>query len=132
MILKDHDKPIKLWKYESINSRIVHGHTNQLPIQDAVRIIRAGDRGERSLDYYVNLIDHERTCCIHDLRLPWRDYYFQMDTLLLNPAWMLIVEVKNMVGDIYFNQDTKQMLRTIEDYTEPFPDPLLQVQKHQF
>ncbi|TFB22947.1 NERD domain-containing protein [Filobacillus milosensis] len=132
MIAKDHDLPVKLWRLEALSRRCIETHSSLSDIEEKLRVVSIGDRGERSMDYYVNLVDDETLQCFYDLRLPWRSYYFQMDTVLLRPQFILIVEVKNISGDLYFNKDTKQMIRVLKDVSESFPNPLLQVSHHKF
>ncbi|WP_222591098.1 nuclease-related domain-containing protein [Tenuibacillus multivorans] len=123
---------MKLWKLEALERRVSNNHPVFSEIEEALRIARAGDRGERSLDYYVDLIDHDKLRCFYDLRLPWLNYHFQMDTVLVKPSFILITEIKNIVGDIHFKQETKQMIRILGGISETFPNPLLQVSQQQY
>lgn len=133
MICKDHDEPIKLWKLESLVGRVQNDLQVFPEIEESLRIVSIGDRGERSLDYYIVLIESPDLLCFHDLRLPRGDYFFQIDTTLVTPRFILLVEVKSLSGDIYFDLETKQMIRVLNGISEKFPNPVLQVlqQKHQ-
>ncbi len=94
LICKDHDPPVRLWSLEAL-SRRVHPSLDVTPdIEDALRIVRVGDRGERLLDYYVDIISTSDLSCFFDLRLPREKNFFQMDTLLITPRFLMIVEVK--------------------------------------
>jgi len=127
LILKDHDLPLKLWILEALVERVSEENEHYADIHEDLRIVRAGDRGERSIDYYVDLIDDDDLRVFYDLRLPWKKYFFQMDTVLLTSSFILLVEINNLVGDIFFSRETKQMVRRYNEMKEAFPDPLLQV-----
>ncbi|MGM8215488.1 nuclease-related domain-containing protein [Bacillaceae bacterium W0354] len=132
MVIKDHDLPLKLWKLEALSERVLESHISFPEIEEALRIVRAGDRGERSIDYYIDLIDSDDLQVFYDVRLPWREHFFQMDTLLLTAWFILLLEIKNITGEIYFKKEPKQMLRILDGTTESFPDPLLQVYQQKF
>jgi len=127
LILKDHDLPLKLWILEALIERVSDENVRYEDIKEDLRIVRAGDRGERSIDYYVDLIDDNELRVFYDLRLPWKNYFFQMDTIFLTSSFILLVEIKNIVGDIFFSREAKQMVRRYHEMKEAFPDPLLQV-----
>ncbi|MFE8701376.1 nuclease-related domain-containing protein [Cytobacillus sp. FJAT-54145] len=52
-----------------------------------------------------------------------------MDTLILSPYFLLILEIKNISGTVLFDNYFQQMLRTINGIEEGFPDPLLQAKR---
>lgn len=82
----------------------------------------AGYRGEQSLDYYLGFLTNY--FILHDLRLPDRDHHFQLDTLLISPYFILILEVKNISGTLIFDDHFKQLIRVTPEKEEGFgPDP---------
>lgn len=60
------------------------------------------------------------------------DYFFQIDTLLLNPHFCLVLEVKNYSGHLYFDGDYKQLIRTIDGKKDIFDCPIQQVKRQVF
>jgi hypothetical protein len=54
-----------------------------------------------------------------------------LDTLILSPYFLLIIEVKNITGTVYFDETFNQLIRTNNGKEEAFPDPILQVQRQQ-
>jgi hypothetical protein len=44
--------------------------------------------------------------------------------------FILILEVKNITGTLYFDQLHHQLIRTTTDQEEAFPDPILQTRRH--
>ncbi len=92
----------------------------------------AGFRGEVALDYYLHDLDDNSYLIFHDLRLPRdkdKNYYFQIDCLILHTSFAVLLEVKNFSGDLYFDHHFDQMKRTKNGVDETFPDPVSQVQQ---
>ncbi|WP_400248128.1 nuclease-related domain-containing protein [Niallia sp. JL1B1071] len=52
-----------------------------------------------------------------------------MDVLILHAKYALIIEVKNIIGELYFDTDLHQMIRIKGEEKEAFPDPILQVNR---
>ena len=91
--------------------------------------IRAGYRGEESLDYYISLIDHNHMYILHDLRLPDENgYHFQLDTLVLTPHFFLIIESKNLSGELFFDFQHHQLIRKSQEKVDVFNDPIVQTE----
>ncbi len=51
-----------------------------------------------------------------------------MDTLIVTPCFLLILEVKNLKGDLNFDLIHNQLFRELEGVRDIFPDPFLQVE----
>lgn len=87
----------------------------------------SGYRGEKDVDYYLDFIANEKFHILHDVRL-LNNHAFQMDTLIICPNFILIMEVKNWSGTIYFDAQFDQVIRTDENgKVERFSNPLTQV-----
>lgn len=63
----------------------------------------------------------------HDLRLQGKPHPFQIDLLVLSSYFFLILEVKNIAGELYFDDKFQQLIRQLNDQNEAFDDPILQV-----
>ncbi|MCK0470074.1 NERD domain-containing protein [Halalkalibacter sp. APA_J-10(15)] len=86
----------------------------------------AGYKGERSLEYELSFLDPKRYDLFHDVRLAVGDYFAQFDLLIVCSCFIVVVEVKNIAGQLYFDPDFHQLIRTFEGEVETFPDPILQ------
>lgn len=117
---------MKLSKYRILLDRIPMHHPQQPIIQENYSRIASGQAGEEKLSYYLNLANIDSHIKINGLRIE-HNSPFQMDWLILHPGFRLILEVKNMTGSIYFDPHGRQLIRTLGDKKEVFPDPLLQV-----
>lgn len=100
-------------------------------MEDDLRRYHAGHRGEQSLDYHFNFLTDDDYIFFHGLRLPWiNELYFQIDTLLLTPKCIILLEVKNIAGTVYFDIPFQQMIRTFDGKEESFSCPIVQSNRH--
>ncbi|WP_173917877.1 nuclease-related domain-containing protein [Halobacillus sp. Marseille-Q1614] len=130
MIVKPRTYPLKLRKIQSLLRRLPKSHSKYPFIQSTYSRNLAGYEGEKSIDYYLDLLPEEDYLILKDLRIKGEKHYFQMDTILLTCKYILILEVKNFAGSLNLNRNTHQMIRTYNGVEEAFPDPILQVESH--
>ncbi|MDN4525601.1 nuclease-related domain-containing protein [Fictibacillus fluitans] len=131
MIVKERKMPLILQKMEALLRRIPEHHPKRKEIEASFYKYMAGYRGEESLDYPLSFLHEKEYFILHDLRLWDGVRYFQMDTLIVSPAFILVLEVKNFTGTLVFDQEFSQLIRLSEEKEEAFPDPLLQVQRQE-
>ncbi|MBM7650197.1 ribosomal protein L37AE/L43A [Bacillus ectoiniformans] len=129
MIAKERGIPIRILKLESLLKRLPANHSKRLRIEEDLAIAKAGFRGEQSIDYYLDFLPNLDYTFLHDLRLPIRQQFFQIDTLLLTPYYLLIIEMKNIAGTIYFDDVFQQMIRIVDEKEERFINPILQTDR---
>ncbi|MGG1575053.1 nuclease-related domain-containing protein [Fictibacillus sp. NRS-1165] len=129
MIVKQRKVPIVIRKLEALLRRLPPEHPKRPIISDHLARRMAGYKGELALDYHLKFL-HKKNCHIlHDLRLKDGDYFFQIDTLILSPSYILILEVKNISGTLVFDPNFTQLIRVSGEKEEGFPDPILQVER---
>ncbi|MDM5340322.1 nuclease-related domain-containing protein [Fictibacillus enclensis] len=126
--MKNRKLPVHIRKLEALLRRLPTEHVKRREIEEQLARRMAGYRGEQSLDYYLGFLTNY--FILHDLRLPDRDHHFQLDTLLISPYFILILEVKNISGTLIFDDHFKQLIRVTPEKEEGFPDPILQVERH--
>ncbi len=123
----------------SLTLRKMEALLRRLPLEDPKRPIiendygkyLAGFRGEQSLVYTLSFLNEKQYLIFHDIRLPIKNHFFQIDYLILSANFALILEVKNYVGTVYFDPQFDQLIRTTQqDIEETFPDPVSQVEQH--
>ncbi|OIJ21784.1 hypothetical protein BKP45_03550 [Anaerobacillus alkalidiazotrophicus] len=131
MIEKHQSKSPKIYGLEALNRRVPPTHFNKTKIENDLSLALSGYRGEKSISYYLSFLNPDKYSILHGLRL--RDAlnrYFQIDFLLLSNFFHMIVEVKNLSGNLYLMQDPNQLVRTSNDNSkEYFQDPILQVRR---
>lgn len=131
MIVKELTVPLKLQAVQCLEKRMLSTHHQYTQIQADFAKRRAGYYGERSLCYYFHQLP-PTSYLFHNLRLVQHDSPFEMDVLILFPTFALIIETKNIVGEIHFDSQFGQLIRTWNDKKEAFPDPIAQARRHQY
>ncbi|UTR13702.1 NERD domain-containing protein [Salipaludibacillus sp. LMS25] len=133
MISKPRTIPVPLLQLESLLRRLPPSHPKSSTVAEMLAKYKKGYRGELALDYYLDYLELDTCFIINDLRLPdGMSRFFQLDTLLLTPAFFCIFEIKNLSGVLSFDLSLNQMRRTIHGETEGYPDPISQVQMQHF
>ncbi|MEK3888476.1 nuclease-related domain-containing protein [Bacillus sp. FSL K6-3431] len=123
--------PIGILKLEALLRRLKANPVRRSKIEEELARKYAGYRGEQALDYHVAQIPSKQHLIFQDLRLPLsKEVYFQIDLLLLSQRSFLILEEKNIAGTIFIDQN--QMIRTIDEKEDSFPNPIQQVENQQY
>ncbi len=130
LIIKERQKPLHLRKLEALIRRLSKNHHSYQKVERDYKKILAGYKGEKSIDYFLSYLK-EDYLLFHNIRLRDRQHYFQMDTLIVTASFVCILEVKNIAGSIYINEETDQMIRTLDGKEEGFLSPLVQVKRQQ-
>ncbi|MGM0836618.1 MAG: NERD domain-containing protein [Bacillota bacterium] len=136
-IVKDRKLSFKIEILKALVRRLDLKHPKFQEIKAELGKCMAGFRGEKSINYFLNLIP-ELNCeylIFHDLRLPYKQYFFQIDTLILFPNFYLVLEIKNYVGTLHFDHSFQQLIKStnnngIEDKMV-LGCPIVQVQRQQ-
>ncbi|MCD8511511.1 MAG: NERD domain-containing protein [Bacillus sp. (in: Bacteria)] len=133
---KELEKPLIIDKLEAALRRTHQSHPSRQQIQVDLAKFRSGYRGQQSLNYYYKFLDENKFCILRDLRLPYKDIFFQIDEAILSIYLISLLEVKNNKGTLEFDLDFHQMIqRYIENGIEiekTYPDPIQQVQRHRY
>ncbi|GAE31333.1 hypothetical protein JCM9152_2792 [Halalkalibacter hemicellulosilyticusJCM 9152] len=126
MIVKPLRVPSILFQLDGLRRRLPPNHERQTMIREQWRRRVAGYKGERSLQYELSFLDPKRYDLFHDVRLAVGDSFVQFDLLIVCSRFIVVVEVKNIAGQLYFDPDFHQLIRTFEGEIETFPDPIVQ------
>lgn len=132
MIIKPRSKPIIINKIESLLKRASLSDKKREEIRDTLKKYVSGYQGEQSLDYFYRYLPSHDIKFLHGLRILHEGYYFQMDTLLITPNFVLIIESKNIAGHVYFESSYDPMIRKQHDLREAFDNPVEQVKRQSF
>ncbi|MEC2073458.1 nuclease-related domain-containing protein [Alkalihalophilus marmarensis] len=131
MIRKQRETPIHLLQIEALHRRLAPHHSKKNAIEEELYKYQAGLKGEQSLDYFLDPFNSDQYSVLHDIRLPLNGQHFQMDSIIIAPTFILILEVKNLSGTLHFDLEYNQLLRSIQGKEEVFPDPILQVARQE-
>ncbi|WP_404429018.1 nuclease-related domain-containing protein [Sutcliffiella horikoshii] len=129
MIKKARSVPLRMRILRAMKRRVRSSHEKYQDFLNELGRKEAGIYGEQSLDYYLKLLpETEHPYYIfHGLRLPFRDTFFQMDTLILFSNFFLVLEVKYFKGTLYFDPKNYQLLQEVEGNSiKVYQDPILQ------
>lgn len=86
----------------------------------------AGYRGEKSVYFYLCMLPEEDYYIFHGLRLFDGQFYFQMDFLLLCATFAMVLEVKNVAGELSFEKEFNQTMCKRNGAEERVKNPVLQ------
>ena len=131
MILKPRKMPLSVQKYLALNRRTPPNHPKIPLIKENLRKGLAGYKGECAIDYPLSFLSEKKYAIFHDVRLPDESRFFQMDSILICNECILILEVKNIAGKLYFDPVFNQLIRTIDGEEKALSDPLTQVKRHE-
>ena len=110
-----------------ILSRLTLDYPKRPALESELGRRTAGYWGEQSVHSILSILPKNEYFIFHDLRLPGKPHPFQIDLLILSSYFFLILEVKNMAGELFFDDTFKQIIRTLNDQNDAFDDPVLQV-----
>ncbi|NHM33341.1 nuclease-related domain-containing protein [Neobacillus terrae] len=129
MFIKEVSPPKIIYLLEILLRRLPKSHPKRQIVEDNLSRRRAGYKGEQNLVFYLEQSPINQFLIFHNLVLTVENQSFQIDFLLLSNNYAIIMEVKNLAGELYFDKDFRQLIRNLNGKTECFPDPLAQVDR---
>lgn len=126
MIGKKREYPKEIMILEAIVRRFPPDDFKKAEFEKKLYRKRAGYKGEKTLDYFLEQVDHSQMVILHDLRIPINGTHFQIDTLIITPYFLLIIDSKNYAGTLIFLPEFNQLIRIQNEIEEVFADPILQ------
>ena len=130
MIVKKREIPRRIVMNEALLERLIQPHSLWNTIKADLGKRRAGYRGELQLDYHLKLFTQDKNVMIlHDLRLEIDGSYFQIDSLILTPYVVILLEGKYIAGMYTLDSRFDQAIRKLEDKEEAFSHLVTQVER---
>ncbi|KHE67789.1 nuclease-related domain-containing protein, partial [Halobacillus sp. BBL2006] len=102
---------------------------NYLKLKEKLAKELAGYKGELALIYPLSFLPDDYHI-FHDIRLNDGTHFFQNDNIILTNKCILLIEVKNLAGTLYYDQKNHQLTRTIANDVQAFDSPVTQVRRH--
>ncbi|TYS57871.1 NERD domain-containing protein [Sutcliffiella horikoshii] len=120
MIYKPRTKPRELEVYQLLNSRknLLDNERKHL------YALQKGYEGELLFDNVTSSVFSAECLILNDLLLPHNKNTFQIDTLIIAPETIYIIEVKNFDGDYFYEQD--RLYTRVPPHSE-VTNPLIQL-----
>jgi Nuclease-related domain. len=128
LFVKPIEIPFHVKQYDYLFKRLIASSPQKKAVEAQLARYMSGYRGEAALGYPLHFVPHEHLL-FHNLRFPDGTNFFQLDFLVLTRAYLLTLEVKNLKGKITMNGH--QLIRSLNDEEEAFPDPVIQSLRHQ-
>ncbi|GEN54476.1 nuclease-related domain-containing protein [Halobacillus faecis] len=129
MIIKQRTFPRDIEQLQAIERRLGANHPQLPKVKEHLKNRLSGHKGELALNFPLSYLP-ENYRIFHHLRLYDGTHFFQIDCLILTDQWILIVEAKNIGGELFYNQRFNFLSRTWDDGPQTFSDPVLQVRRH--
>lgn len=118
---------------EALIRRLPRAHSDYAYFSERIGRVQAGLAGEQLVDATWLEIDLPFPhYFLHDFQTTTDSgFTHQMDTILLCPHFVLILEIKNITGILSYDASFAQLTRTTADGTvEGMTDPFLQLERH--
>lgn len=129
-MIKERQIPINIRRMQALLRRLPTNHLKRQRISEDLAAKQKGYRGELSLDYYLKDIDRKFFALLPAIRLLNQNKdAFQMDLLLVSSSFLLIIEVKNISGTLYFDKASNQVIRQLHNKEQGFKNPITQVNR---
>lgn len=116
----------RIEKLEALIRRLLFSHPKWPDAVSDYKRRMAGYRGEKSLDFHLSMLPDQQYLIFHGLRLLYDQYYFQIDILLLCSTFAIVLEVKNITGELSFEKDFNQVTWRKKELGERIKNPVLQ------
>ncbi|WGG45099.1 nuclease-related domain-containing protein [Rossellomorea sp. DA94] len=131
MIEKERIIPRNILILQALIRRLPLNHPKLYLIKDELGKRMAGFKGEKTLDYTLSLLDTKKYYILNDLRIPCKEGFFQIDTLLITTKVIINIEVKYLAGTAYFDPIFNQLIQTKDGNESALPDPTIQVKRQE-
>ncbi|MBO0589699.1 nuclease-related domain-containing protein [Sporosarcina sp. E16_8] len=133
MIYKQRSIPKKLIGLSALMPRLQPSHIEMQRVREEFRIRKAGYGGEQHFDKHLlefkPLYPH---AILHDVCLKQNGVYFQMDSVLITPAFILIIEVKNIAGKIIVKSNPTQFIQeSLTGERKVLSNPIAELERKQ-
>ncbi|WP_409270303.1 nuclease-related domain-containing protein [Neobacillus sp. SCS-31] len=130
MLIKARGVPIWIQCLEALLRLLPQDHRLIPDIRRNLKYRQKGYKGEKSSDYYASLLDQKEFLILHDLTLVHKKLRFQSDTLILTARFFLIIEIKSLEGELFFNNETGQLTVSRHETVTGADNPLIQALNH--
>jgi len=124
--------PDSLNVYLRLLQRIPVYHPLYKDIESKIDRIRAGYNGETYVDHFLKNIEFPKSYTIlKDINLKTSPRSMaQLDTLIITPNFICILEIKAIKGKISFQQNPAQLVREVDGVQTSFKCPEEQLKRH--
>lgn len=122
-------KPKLLLAMPRLLARLPDHYSERSEFEQIYNRLKAGYTGERKVDRYLESLALPSSIKIlKDLHLSLGEgHSFQIDTLIISEKFILILEIKNIAGDLYFDTNPNQLVRILAGSKTKMDCPVTQI-----
>lgn len=112
MIIKYRNRTKEMDGLAALERRLGKGNENRHRIKERIYKVEAGYNGECQYDkYLIEFKPRYPHAILHDVTLNFNSTYFQMDSILITPSFIVISEVKNIAEKIVVKAKPLQFIK---------------------
>lgn len=126
MIIRKRTTPIKIRKLEAVIPRLPPTYKGRRHLESVLAIRKKGYDGEQKVDRYTSAILKENFTILHNVYLYNKGSSFEIDTLIIGPHSIIIVEIKDYIGTVTFDFILNQFTREYRGQVTGFRNPVIQ------
>lgn len=131
MFVLERRKPLPLQKIDRIISRLPPTHPKLPQLREHAAKLQKGYNGERKLDYHLTSLP-KSFAILNDVSIFVFNKLTQIDSLIISPHALFIIEVKSYENEVTFNTNLRQFLQHKGDSIQRYKYPVTQVENIQF
>lgn len=126
MFIRNRKKPRTLQKLDALIPRLSNQHQQLPKLKANAARLQKGYNGERRLDYYLRSLTNTYHI-LSDVGLKVWNKDIQIDTLIISPQSIYMIEVKNFEGTLTFDTTQRQLIqKTTNQIEKSYTYPLTQ------
>ena len=125
MILRKRNKPLALQKYEALQARLPANSEYHASIERQIELATRGYQGELNTDKYLTILS-TRFTILEDVCLVSGKQTFQIDTILITPNALYIIEVKSLRSNLTFDTNLNQFITGSGNRQSGYNHPITQ------
>ncbi|MCM3709283.1 nuclease-related domain-containing protein [Sporosarcina luteola] len=130
MIYKKRSEPLSLLGLQSLINRLDRNNKNFNSFEEDLRKRKAGFGGEMNFDKHINEFRPSYPHgFLHDVCLKHNGIYFQMDSILIMPAGIVLFEIKNLGGKITVKANPTQFIQDNNGVRKVLQSPIIELER---
>lgn len=131
MFIRKRSKPRTLQKIDALIPRLPQNHPQIPSLKKHAAKLQKGYNGERRLDYYLQSLPNE-FYVLSDVGLTIHKKDFQMDSLIVSPHAIYMIETKNLEGILTFDTTHRQLIQSNNQKNKSYTFPITQAENTSF
>lgn len=131
LIIKKRSVPRNLLGLGALSLRLDLSHEKRKEVEEGFANAKAGFGGEQYFDKQISEFRPSYPHAIlHDVCLNHNGIYFQMDSVLITPSFIIVFEVKNIAGKLKFYENPDRFVRETDNgQITPMQSPVAQLKR---